>query len=81
MSNMSYCRFENTRADVRDCLRATDPYENKYSISKGEVAHGIKMFTDILEWAQEQGIIESFDADALQNVFDEHARINGQDKY
>jgi len=24
MSNMSYCRFENTLADLRDCARALD---------------------------------------------------------
>lgn len=34
MSNMSYCRFQNTLADLRDCEDAL--YEDVNSLSAGE---------------------------------------------
>ena len=58
MGNMSYCRFENTAADLRDCLNAihrgdTDDLSN-YEIDGLEsimsMAHNlVEMEDDILE--------------------------------
>ena len=38
MSNMSYCRFENTSRDLEDCIQAIqDPYEECGDLSKYEI--------------------------------------------
>lgn len=48
MPNMSYCRFENTAKDMRDCIYAIeerDVYEfNRYELSG---------FKDVLEYARD----------------------------
>jgi len=81
MANMSYCRFENTARDVRDCLAATDPYNSEYPISKGEAEIGVRMFKNIMDWAVENNIIQDYDEDAIQVVFDEHARIHPRESF
>jgi len=55
MANMSYCRFTNTRQDMDDCLEAL---RNEKRLSDFEVRAGRNMFRDILEFCQEQGIID-----------------------
>ena len=44
MSNMSYCRFENTSRDVDDCIRAIENGEI-YELSDYEVS-GLKNLKD-----------------------------------
>ena len=48
MGNMSYCRFENTARDLRDCLDAIENNEHN-RLSKYEV-QGLE---DIIDYAQE----------------------------
>jgi hypothetical protein len=36
MSNMSYCRFENTLADLQDCLEAMQEVEDMQELDLGE---------------------------------------------
>lgn len=36
MANMSYCRFENTANDLRDCVYAIEEGEYNNGISKSE---------------------------------------------
>ena len=36
MSNMSYCRFENTARDLRDCLNAIENGEHTEDLSSYE---------------------------------------------
>lgn len=41
MANMSYCRFQNTLADLRDCARALSEmgdYEKELSEAEGKAA-------------------------------------------
>lgn len=66
MSNMSYCRFTNTRGDMEDCLEAI---RNEKNLSDFEAQAGKNMFQDILEFCQEYGIIDTFDNDVLQEIF------------
>ena len=48
MGNMSYCRFENTAADLRDCLSAIHRGETD-DLSSYEIAG----LTDIMDMANE----------------------------
>ena len=56
MSNMSYCRFENTMADLEDCLRNIDrEAENSRDESSRQAM--IELFREIAE---------DFDGDAIE---------------
>lgn len=58
MANMSYCRFRNTRMDLRDCLDVLSDCEE---LSKEEHVACKWMFEDIFNFFKEQGIIDSDD--------------------
>lgn len=68
MANMSYCRFENTRGDMAECL---DALREEERLSSDEANAGRWMFDDILSYCQENGIIDSYDAGMLEAIFDE----------
>ena len=72
MSNMSYCRFHNTRLDLGDCLRALDSDENQYPISEEEIRSGISMFKMFLDFCVENVIIERYDKESIPQIFKEH---------
>ena len=67
MSNMSYCRFTNTRSDMEDCLEAL---RDEKPLSDFEVRAGKAMFKDILEVCRAYGIIDAFDDDEIDRLFD-----------
>ena len=67
MANMSYCRFTNTRSDMEDCLEAL---RDEKPLSDFEVRAGKAMFKDILEVCQAYGIIDTFDGDEIDRLFD-----------
>lgn len=71
MSNMSYCRFENTSNDLSDCLNALTP-DNEYPISNGEQLHGMRMFKEFLDFCVETNIIEEYDEAQIEQVFNDH---------
>lgn len=56
MANMSYCRFENTKSDLADCVSALEriAYDNE-SISKREWHYAKQMRS----WCE--SFIEAFD--------------------
>lgn len=58
MANMSYCRFRNTRNDLRDCLEALS---DEKELSKEEYKACKWMFEDIFNFFNKQGIIDSDD--------------------
>lgn len=66
MSNMSYCRFTNTKADMEDCLSAMRECDE---LSDFEAQAGKAMFKSILELCQELNFIDHFDADEIDRVF------------
>lgn len=52
MSNMSYCRFENTVQDMQDCINALDEGLNDLeammrSASSWQEAHAMKRFIEL----------------------------------
>jgi len=71
MSNMSYCRFRNTYSDMGDCIDALNEGE---SISHEECSAGRGMFTDILDFCVDEGIIAEYDEGALGRMFDKRDR-------
>ena len=48
MGNMSYCRFENTMIDLKDCLRHID-YEAENSRDEEARQEMLGMFKEIFE--------------------------------
>lgn len=67
MSNMSYCRFTNTRSDLNDCL---DAIREDTRLSDVEAKAGRWMFDDFLSFCREYGVIDSYDEETLRALFD-----------
>lgn len=66
MSNMSYCRFTNTRSDLEDCL---DALRQDKRLSEFEAKAGRNMFMDFLEFCRDYDIISGYDSDVLETLF------------
>ena len=73
--NMSYCRFGNTKIDLVDCLCALDEMvgtavlDEDDKLSAHECKSGIQMFREFLWFCEDKGIIEGFDGDAIEAMF------------
>ena len=76
MANMSYCRFQNTRSDMEDCM---DALREEKRLSAEEAKAGRWMFDDILSFCQDNGIIDSYDGELLKAVFDRLIEENEDD--
>lgn len=61
MANMSYCRFHNTRLDMRDCIEAL---ENGEELSREEAEKCVLMFEEIVRYLDDEGIMDAEDIDA-----------------
>lgn len=66
MANMSYCRFENTANDLRDCV---------YAIEEGEYNNGISVserrgLEEIIELAHQLVNELEYDVEAILNSDD-----------
>ena len=65
MANMSYCRFHNTRLDMDDCIEALKRAEwDGETISKEEIRYCKWMFDNIIEYLDDEGLLEEFDYEA-----------------
>lgn len=77
MANMSYCRFQNTRLDMEDCL---DALREEKPLSRDEANAGRWMIGDILAYCRDNGIIDSYngprDSDHGWQKEREHGRIS-----
>jgi len=62
MSNMSYCRFQNTYGDVAECL---DALEQEKGLSDAEYGAARSMFLAFLRFCVDTEIIEDFDKERL----------------
>ena len=69
MGNMSYCRFENTLADMRDCLYALEDGLDAEELSEYEI-NALSEFADVARQ------IARFEGN-IQNVIEEYEEING----
>ena len=66
MSNMSYCRFTNTRSDLNDCL---DALRRDNRLSGMEVRAGRNMFVEFLTCCRDYDIIETYDKQLIEDLF------------
>ena len=66
MSNMSYCRFTNTRSDLQVCL---DAILQDDRLSDFEARAGRWMFEEFLDFCREQDIIDAYDKEAVETLF------------
>ena len=69
MGNMSYCRFENTLADMRDCLQALENGLDAEELSSYET-RALSNFADVAESIASR-------AQQIENVLEEFEEING----
>lgn len=67
MINMSYCRFHNTKLALRECLDAID--EDR-TLSGDEARTGWSMFHMFLQFCYDNAIIDEWDDEAVQEIFD-----------
>lgn len=64
MASMSYCRFNNTRIDMENCIDALREAEfGDYKISEDEIGYCRMMFDDIIDYLDEERLIDNFDWD------------------
>ena len=76
MANMSYCRFRNTRLDMEDCL---DALREGKRLSSDEARAGRWMIDEILSYCQDSGIIDSYDGQMLEAVYERLAKEDADD--
>lgn len=55
MANMSYCRFNNTKIDLDDCL---DTLREGETLSESEFNKCKQMFRNFVSFLEDEGIIE-----------------------
>lgn len=55
MANMGYCRFRNTRTDLRECI---ETLQDREALSSEEFRACKRMFEEITDFLLEEGIIE-----------------------
>ena len=67
MGNMSYCRFENTLADMRDCLNALENGLDAGELSEYEIS-ALSNFADTARQ------IARFDNN-IENVIEEYEQV------
>lgn len=63
MSNMSYCRFENTSKDLSDCIEALQYGEAP--VSERECRAAERMFKEFLDYCVDGGIIDEYNEGAI----------------
>ena len=69
MGNMSYCRFENTLADMRDCLYALEDGLDAEELSEYEIS----ALRDFADTARQIANYEQ----RIESVIEEFQEING----
>ena len=68
MGNMSYCRFENTLADMRDCLNALENGLDVEELSSYEIS-ALHSFADVADSIANR-------AQQIESVIEEHKELN-----
>lgn len=78
MANMSYCRFHNTRLDMEDCLDVLCSGDEPLSEDEAKAAR--QMFEDVLDFCRENGIIDSYDSEGLQDMLNSMTEKESDDE-
>jgi len=64
MGNMSYCRFENTANDLKDCVWAL----NDQDIRQGDLgSYEIRGLKDLLDYARDIVYMEDYIKEVVRN--------------
>ncbi len=71
MSNMSYCRFQNTYGDLVECL---DALTQEYDLSNDEYSAAVSMFKKFLRFCRDADIIEDYDHKRIEEYLGELRR-------
>jgi len=71
MSNMSYCRFQNTYGDMAECL---DALTQEHDLSSEEYYAAVRMFKAFLRFCRDVDIIEDYDQKRIEEYLDELRR-------
>lgn len=77
MSNMSYCRFTNTSGDLSECL---DVIRQERSLSDFEAGAGKSMFKAFLRFCRDYDIIDGYDAEMVDALFNGLQKKVGDDE-
>lgn len=73
MTNMSYCRFRNTKIDMDDCLAALiEAEDGEENISQEEIDACREIFDAIIDYLEDRCIIND-------NYFDQGAYLEWKD--
>lgn len=77
MANMSYCRFNNTKMDLDDCL---DALREGATLSNEEFRKCKQMFKNIISFLEDEGVIEDDgELDERMEEFFETIDVEGGD--
>ena len=75
--NMSYCRFENTYNDVKDCMFAID---EGAELSERESRYAKRLFKDVLSFLYDNGIIEEYTRENADDIDEWIDGMSAEDK-
>lgn len=67
MANMSYCRFENTLSDLRDCMEILEGNNNGID-SEREKKKALKMLNLMVDFLSGEGIIDNVPDDCSERI-------------
>ena len=77
MSNMSYCRFENTATDFRDCLEALQVLSDNQGV-EGEGEEGEEQYSDLSDY-EKRGLKSLLDnCEAFKELAEELLEVNNE---
>ena len=79
--NMSYCRFQNTASDFRDCLenlRSLEPEDRDHNTANERQARRV-LILDAATMMQELGVDDVWDTHALLRLVDALDREPAED--
>jgi len=68
MSNMSYCKFENTDNDLQECL---DALRERNISSNSEKRAANRILQTVLLFLEDEGIIENYNAGKIKKIIEE----------
>jgi len=71
MSNMSYCRFQNTYGDMVECL---DALKQEYDLSSEEYHAAVRLLEEFLRFCRDVEIIETYDHKRIEEYLSELRR-------
>lgn len=68
MSNMHYCRFQNTRFDASECI---DALRDREPLSATERNAAWEMLMQFLDWCYDEEIIDDYDNARIEAILTE----------